>query len=608
MLHRVELGLPSAAIVVVAAAVLGGGFTPIQRLVLGAGLVLVWLMAAVGWTGRLQSPEMLLVGVLLWGVISAMWVGAAPLASKETITAWLVALILWAVARRGSPSAFTVAARILVLGAAVVAGGVIFAAVSIGSIRVGGLFENPNLAAALLVPALPFGLMVLDRSPRLRLGWVILVSAAVVLTGSRAGLLAAIVTACLLLPRGRIRIVGVSASASVALAVLAWRFLSQPDLLAWHRISIWWSIIRIWATRPLTGVGPGCLIEAAGAERILHPEQVGRYQFVISLAESTPLAVLVQLGIFGVLLAGLAAGAWWVRARRAGVLDSTAFQACLAAVVTLSLFHDFLTTEPVLWWWAVILGCFEAMCLREPNPTAAGSMAPARMVAAVMVIWLTAWGLLSPALARLRSGANPVSTATVDQTLRIEPWYAEPASRRVRDLLAQSDPWTWDTAGEALHWAETATGAHPGLARRWADLAQVRIRVLTDLGGTDIDTRAARQALEKACELDPHLPWHWLERARFERILGSYQDASLYVRRALDEEPNTVRAWLMLSRLELERGRMDSSRAAMAEARKRETLISRPGLTDYEREILEAPESQMGTLKRALGESRGEGP
>lgn len=606
--RRADLGPPMAAAAVVTAAALGGGFTPIQRLVLGAILVLVWFVAAVGWAGRLQRPEALLVGVLVWGVISAAWVGASPLASKETISAWLVALVLWAVARRGSPWASTVAARILILGAAAVASGVIVEAVTSGSLRVGGLFENPNLAVALLVPSLPFGLSDLDQKPRIRFGWIILISTAVVLTGSRAGLLAAVVAAGVLLPRGRVRLAGVSTGVAVALAVLAWRFISQPDLLAWHRVSIWWTVVKIWATRPFTGVGPGCLVEAAGAERILHPEQVGRYQFVVSLAESTPLAVLVQLGIIGVLLAGLAAGALWVRAKRAGVLDSTAFRACLAAVVTLSLFHDFLTAEPVLWWWAVMLGCFEAMCLREPNPTATGSMAPTRMVAALMAIWLTAWGLVSPALARLRSGANPVSTAAVDRTLRIEPWYAEPASRLVRDLLAQSDPWTWKTAGEALHWAEKASGAHPGLARRWADLAQVRIRVLTDLGGTDFDTQAARQALERACELDPHLPWHWLERARFERIIGSHREALRFIRRALEEEPNTVRAWLMLSRMELERGHMDASRAAMAEAGKRETLISRPGLTDYEREILEAPEVQMESLSRSLGDDRDGGP
>jgi predicted Zn-dependent protease len=127
--------------------------------------------------------------------------------------------------------------------------------------------------------------------------------------------------------------------------------------------------------------------------------------------------------------------------------------------------------------------------------------------------------------------------------------------------------------------------------------------VLTDLGGTDHDVEVARKALERACELDPHLPWHWLERARLERVLGGHQDAIGFVRRALNEEPNTVRGWLMLGRLELERGRVGAARTALAEAAARAELVSRPGLTDYELELLAAPTAQLRALERDLGES-----
>ncbi len=600
MARQAELALPAAAAAVVATAVLGGGFSPVQRLGLSLLLALVWLLAAVGWQGRLQKPELLLVGLIVWGAISAVWVGAAPLASKETITAWVAAWGLWIVSRRGGVRAQAVAAWILMLGAAVVAGAVLVAAVIAASVRVGGLFENPNLAAALLVPTLPLGLMALDKQPRLRLGWIILISAAVVVTGSRAGLLAAVVVVGVLLPRGRIRLAGVVAGTSVALGALAWRFISQPDLLAWHRVSIWWTVVKIWATRPLTGVGPGCLVEAAGAERILHPEQVGRYQFVISFSESTPLAILVQAGAVGLVLAALASGSWWFCARKSGALESTALGAGLASIVTLSLFHDFLTVDPVLWWWAVVLGCLEGPPRQPIEATGPAPPMGVRAAVSLAVVWLTAWGMTAPALARWMCSGVSVTKTLVERTLRVEPWYPEPAAHRVRGLLAQEDPWTWETAAEALHWARTATRVHPGLAQRWVAMAQVHTRVLTDLGGTDHDTQAARRALERACELDPHLPWHWLERARVERILGSQDGAVRFVGRALDEEPNTVRAWLMLSRLELEQGRVESAREALAEASARATLIDRHGLTDYERELLASPRSQLESLRREL--------
>jgi predicted Zn-dependent protease len=169
-------------------------------------------------------------------------------------------------------------------------------------------------------------------------------------------------------------------------------------------------------------------------------------------------------------------------------------------------------------------------------------------------------------------------------------------------LLALSDRWSWETAAEALHWAGTAVDAQPGLARRWSDLGKVHLRVVTDLGGTEHDVAAARRALDRACELDPHLPWHWLERARLERVLGRQDEAVRLTRRALKEEPNTVRGWLMLSRLELERGRIEEARIALREALEREKLDLRPGLVDYELELLMAPRHEISVLTNLLRE------
>lgn len=604
MIRRSEASIPAAAAVMVLIAVLGGGFAPWQRMVVGVGLIVVWIVAAVEWRGRLERSELFASGLIFWGGVSAALVAAARLASKETIVAWVVAWALWVVSRRGGGLWLALGSRIVVFGAAAVAGSILLSAVSAMTVRSAGAFENPNIAAAFLVPVLPLGSFVFRARPRLGWGWVSLVSAAVVLTGSRAGLLAALVAAAMLLPRGRVRFLGVLIGAGAAAIALAWRFVSQPDLLAWHRISIWWAVLKIWATRPLTGVGPGCLVEAAGPERILHPDQVGRFQFVIGFSESTPLAILVQVGLVGCILAGLAAASWQLRARQSGTLDSAAVRAGLASAATLSLFHDFLTVEPVLWWWAVVVGILEAVVRPSSESTAPGvAKAPAagvRLAGGLVMIWLTAWGLLSPALARWVSSRAPITPSTLDRVARIEPWYPEPAAVRIRDLLARSERWSWETAAEGLIWARFAVGVQPGLARRWADLGRVQTRVLTDLGGTDFDVEAARNALERACELDPHLPWNWLERARLERVLGFPRQALSFVRIALTEEPNTVRGWLMLSRLELEQGRVTEAREALGEARARADLAGRAGLTAYEDELLALPEDQVEDLERSL--------
>lgn len=601
MIRPTELAQPASALAVALAAVLGGAFLPEQRLTVGLALSTVFALAVVRWPGSARREELLVLGLPMWGAVSALVVGAAPLASKETVTGWVIAWALWSLARRGDSRSLQTALQIVAAAAAVVAAAVPIVALKTGSIRVGGLFENPNLAAALLVAALPVGRWVSER-PWFRVGWLAVLASAVLLTGSRAGVLAAVVIGAVLAPRGRARFIGIMVGGALGVLAVVWRFVSQPDVLAWHRVSIWRAVLGICWEHPWTGVGPGSLVEAAGVARIPHPEQVGQYQFVVSFAESTPLAVLVQLGVVGAILVAVAAAVWSVSARASGALSCAAFRASLAGVVTFSLFHDVLTLDVVLWWWALVLGSLEAR--GSARAIGAGRRQiwwGARIPAGAVLVWLTLWGVVAPAHARVAAALSEPTTAAVERILRLEPWYDEPPARRVQLMLADSRPWSWADAAEGLYWAREAARVHPGLARRWADLGKVHLRVLTDLGGTDHDAAAAKSALVRACELDPHLPWHWLERARLERVLGRHDTAVTYCRRALEEEPNTVRGWLMLARLELELGRVDQARAAYTEAVSRASLIENPSLTEYERELLLLPAGSLAVLEPQLG-------
>jgi hypothetical protein len=591
-----DLAAPAAAAAVVLTAVLGGGFFPLPRLVVGGALIAVWVVGAMGARGPLDRTEWLFVGLLVWGVFSAVWVGSSPLAAKETLTIWITTFALFGISRRGSAASRRRAMAVLIVGAAIIAAGIMAETLRAG-LRVGGFLENPNVAAGILVPILPVGWWVLEGRPQWRWIWVSLVATAVLCTGSRAGLLASIVLVGVLLPRGRLRLTGLLTASAMAAIILVWRFVSQPDVLAWHRISIWWAVLKIWLTRPLTGVGPDGLVEAAGPERILHADQVGRYQFVVGYAESTPLAVLVQLGVVGLALAILGVGAWVLRARTSGALAAPARVASLAAVAVLGLFHDFLTIDPVLWGWAVLAGCLVGVPPSSTDRSSLEARRRARWAAVVLMVWLTAWGMMTPALARLVWWNAEPSRENAERVMRMEPWFAKPASDRAAHLMADPDLWSWTTAAEALAWARRAVAIHPGRAALWADLGRVHLRVLTDLGGTEHDVEAATAALDRACALDPRLPWHWLERARLARVSGDHPEAVRLTQKALSLEPNTVRGWLMLSRLELEVGRVDAAREAFDRARECRELLRRPGINAYERELLDVSVGRMRLLE-----------
>jgi len=484
-----------AVVVVAVAAILGGAFYPGPRMAVGLSFA-VTLAAAVYWRrDRLRTEEWVVVVFLVWSVSAGVLARTAPLAAREVLTVWL-------------------ASKILVGVAVILVFGVILEAVGLGRMRVGGLLENPNLTACLLVVSL--SLLPLYGGRRRR--WAIVVAAVlvigVVLTGSRAGLLALLAVVAIILPRGRARSVGLAVSAVIVAAIVAWRFLSQPDILAWFR-----------------GVGPGGLVDAAGAVRLLHADHVGQHQFLIAYAESSPLAVLVQTGVVG-FVAALAAVLAWGRAMRVcSAFESIPLRAALAAMLVMALFHDLITADIVLWWWAVVLGLMEAPSLqmtvdRDSRPGRWG--APA--VAALIVAYIMLWGMVEPSWARWLWRAGPPDVALAERSLRAEPWYAEPLQWRTRDLVRR-ESWTWEMAAEAIARSRRAVRVRPSSAALWGELGIVQTRVVTDFGAWPDSVEGAREAFARATELEPLQPWHWLEWARLERSVGDLEGAVMLARR-----------------------------------------------------------------------------
>ena len=584
-----------------AAAILGGAFYPGQRIAVGLVFSLGLGCVILSGIGKLAVEEKVLVGFLGWGVLTSVIASSPPLAGREVLTTWLVASIVWLAARRAGPWAGRVAFKITTGVALVVAAGVVLEAAGARSLRVGGLLENPNLTASLLVVSIP-ALFAEDRPrhPRLRLVIGAALGVGVMLTGSRAGFLAILAAAAVAIPRGRLRTFGLGAGALGAAAILTWRFVSQPDVLAWFRPSIWVAVLRLWAQHPVAGVGPGGLVDAMGVMRILHADHLGQRQFLIAYAESSPLAILVQTGAVGFVLALAVLVCWLRRARGNGLLASAPFRAVLAAIAAMAAFHDLITADIVLWWWAAVVGLMESMRFRDRAAEAGSNgMLGVRSALAAIVAYVVLWGMVEPSWSRWLWRTEHRDIALVDRAVRAEPWFWVPLDWRANALFA--DPkWDWETAGEALARSRGALDLQSGSAALWGGYALMQARVVTDLGPWSDAVDEARRAFTRAAELEPHQPWYWLEWARFERTMGRIDEAVGLARRAVAEEPHAVRAWLFIARLELDRGQVDAARRAFSAAQASSARRARFARNAYERDLLYAPEWQFLQLEGAL--------
>jgi len=330
MTGRDSRGVLTAAMVVIVG--LFGEFAQ-PPVYLVAGLVLTGVAMALVADSRVRFrfTEWTWWGLIAWGVIAAFAASGTFGASKATLAGWAAAGIIFSVVSRTGIAGHRISVIFLAVGAVVLDFSVI-----VPVFGGPGLITNPNVATAMILVSLGVLFTVEIQPGR----WLIfgLSTAAVFLTGSRAGFAGLVLIGFLMAPAGRSRRVLTWISAVAVVLFVAWRAVMRPESLAWFRFRIWEAVAAAVLDHPVWGIGAGAVGAAMGPYRVEHLVEIGRWGHVIGGAENMILGLILRVGLPGLApLLFLGAALW----RRMKSGSSPALRYVLGGMAAMALFHDF---------------------------------------------------------------------------------------------------------------------------------------------------------------------------------------------------------------------------------------------------------------------------
>lgn len=387
---------------------------------------------------------------------------------------------------------------------------------SAGSLtRARGPFIYPNHAAAFWASCLPLATLVAHRrGGLLRWGAVAVLALALLLSGSRGGILvAALVMAplgVLLLPRRR----RWWWAAGGVLAVGAWLWLigisdvtdkftrlrGSEGVTLNGRAIMWQAALPVIADAGALGSGGGTTIPAYRRSGDTHFADL-----LVNHLHSDPLEWWLEYGWLGLLVGGAALAATLVRLRpRAGAWQDPGRRALItgagAGLVILGLHAcgDFIWHSPAVAMTGVLLLCVLALAGRPRDEASSGrGRTQALCAAGALLLLLGAWSVWGwhaselrardverVALARQEAGLPLTGAEAVERALR-----TPPASVRLAVTRAWLAHAAEDLAGARAALDEAARLA-PGDASAWAQRALVAART-GDAAGTSLALRRA---------------------------------------------------------------------------------------------------------------------
>jgi len=532
----------------------------------------------------------------IWALIALGWAGIAAVAasgdraqSREFLGIWFMSWIIWVTVRRGGYSGKKILAALLLGGSLLVAGGIFVLSVVSASMHTGGVLENPNFSAALILPVIPF-LFLLFRSRFRPVILSLVLFLAIILSGSRAGMLGIIALLLLLLPHGKLRRIVFFGLSPLIFLGFAWRLLFHYEYLAWFRGKIWLAVLSFIGDHPFFGSGAGALGDVMGPYRIPHPAEPAIWGHIIGAAENLPLGIAAHLGIPGLVLLSVAATIFFLKNRHL----SRPRIAILVAFAAFGLFHDFMEEPAILWWWAAVAGLLdEGSQLEERGAQGFPFRALATAALAGFFIlpgmWAhIVWRYNSPASEKIRASLN----AEADFAPALDQGVVMVISREKLD---------WDSALKAMWWSRRECRNRPGIASVWDRSASLQFKMASNLGAFPELINGARRDFRRAQVLEPHLPWYPYHRALLERSAGRLDAAEGALEEALENEAHFTRGLLLRARIRLDLGDFPGARRDLNAAEESRTLLrSGRAFLSYHQNVLEAPEWQFHQLEDLL--------
>jgi O-antigen ligase len=313
----------------------------LRVLPLAAWAYLAWALASLVWAIDQESAWSQLVTLLQLFLIAAL---VADFVVKRPE---IVRPVLWVYSASAAATSFV--------------GIRAYFATGLGDTRAAALEgQNPAQFAAVLLPALVFGLYQLLNGERVVLGGalVVLTSAGVLVSGTRGAWVAVVVVVALvILPQLSPRRQLLAVVTVVALGFALYQLPGIADLLADRtenaissggagRTDIWSVGATIYQSAPVFGVGYDNFPVAYTPE-VVQATNVSTLVKAGRAPHNILISTLVELGPLGLTLLALFLGPLVVR--RGWGRDAATVQAALASLLTLALFLDILSNRKQVW-------------------------------------------------------------------------------------------------------------------------------------------------------------------------------------------------------------------------------------------------------------------